>query len=141
MRDYPGKIIHANIEFRTEAKAAPNLIFDQVAVENGLGYDLVLNGSFRPSVPSVTFNFVIKGQGPICRLDINGTLHREEGRNHKHELQNSEDSSCNLPHAINRDDWAGHQTVREIWDVLCREANITHIGEFIEPGGWLEIQC
>lgn len=140
LRELDGKVIHANIEFRADSKTMPNLIFDQIVVENAMGYDLLLNGNYRPAIPSVTFNFVIKGQGPICRLDVNGTIHKESGRNHKHELQKSGDSNTNLPFAVKRDDLATCSTVKEIWETLCQEARISHSGEFIEPEGWQDNQ-
>ena len=63
--------------------AKPNLIFDQIAVENSLGWDVLLNGTYKPDIPAISFNFVIRGVGPVCRIDVNGTIHGPAGRTHK----------------------------------------------------------
>ena len=132
LRTLPGKVIAANIEWTSPRDAKPNLIFELVPVQNSLEWDVVVNGTYKPDVPSVSYNFVLRGVGPICRLDINGTVHHPAGRNHKHDLRRDTDPRNNLPSAFERNDLAG-KSAREIWVELCRLANITHTGTFKDP--------
>jgi hypothetical protein len=134
LRDLPGKTITVDIEFSEKRESSPNLTFEQVPIKNALGLDIILNGTFKPHIPSVTFNFHQKGVGPICRLDVNGTAHGLAGRTHKHDLQDESDQkpSKNLPYAIPRTDLANY-SVRQLWDMLCQDANITHDGVFKSP--------
>ncbi len=134
LRDLADKSITAEIAFRTSKDTSPNLTFNEVIVKNSQGWEVVLNGTYKPDIPSVTFNFVVRGVGPICRLDVNGTVHKEAGRTHKHDLLMDEDSRKNLPTAVARKELEG-KTAREIWEILCKQANITHIGAFIDPEG------
>jgi hypothetical protein len=136
LRQLPDKRIDQNIEFRPTRGVSPNLVFEQVSVHNGLGWDVILNGTYKPDIPSVTFNFYLRGTGPICRLCVNGVVHREAGRTHKHDLRKDDDPRLNLPTAIARPDIdIGGQSVDDIWRKLCAEANIIHAGSLICPGG------
>lgn len=132
LRDLPGKRITAEIKFTGNKQADPNLVFEQIPVENSLGVDVILNGTYKPEIPSITFNFVIRGTGPICRVCVNSTIHQEAGRTHKHDLQVETDPRRNLPNATARPDLEG-LTAREVWDNLCRQANIEHAGTFHDP--------
>jgi hypothetical protein len=102
-------------------------------VENALNYDLVLNGTYKPDIPAITFNFVLRGVGPVCRVCVNGTLHPPAGRTHKHDLRKESDPRNNLPTAVARPDLENRATVKEVWDILLQQANITHTGTFNEP--------
>lgn len=135
LRNLPGKVIAADIAF-SERKdvGSDTLVFDQVEVQNSLEWDVVLNGTYKPSIPSVTFNFVIRGTGPICRVCVNGTVHGDAGRTHKHDLQTENDPRLNLPIAVARPDLNG-KSVREIWQTLCFQANISHTGVLKDPEG------
>lgn len=134
LRDLPDKKIKADIKFTLKKETSPNLTFDNIPLQNSLDWDILLNGTYKPNIPSVTFNFVLRGTGPICRLDVNGQVHRSVGRTHKHSLQQESDSkpSENLPHADARPDLAD-KSVREIWETLCKQAKIIHEGTFTPP--------
>ena len=134
LRDLPNKAIQADIEFKNVPGASPNLVFDNIAVDNSQDWDVVVNGTYKPDIPSVTFNFVLRGVGPICRLDVNGTLHGDAGRTHKYDLREEDDTRLNLPHVATRPDLAD-KTAREVWEVLCQQANIQHSGRFVDPEG------
>ncbi len=134
LRDLPNKEITSDIAFEKKKETTPNLVFDQVPLDNSLGVDIVLNGTYKPAIPSVTFNFVLRGVGPICRLCVNGTFHKNIGRTHKHELVRDDDPRLNLPIAIAQPDLDG-KSMKEIWATLCRQANIIHTGKFIDPEG------
>lgn len=137
LRSLQDKSIIADITFSAKRDSgSDNLVFDQIQVQNKLGYDVFLNGTFKPSIPSLVFNFVVRGVGPICRVCVNGMDHKDVGRTHKHELIADNDPNSNLPTAIRRPDLdLQKQSVTEIWQTLCKEANIVHTGSFSEPEG------
>jgi hypothetical protein len=107
------------------------LELNELVVENEFGLELVLTGSYTPAIPTVTFNFSI-GREPICRVEVNGNVHRDAGRTHKHELRNENCSRQNLPTAFARPELENKST-KEIWKKLCEMANITHTGDFFAP--------
>lgn len=121
----------ADIAFGEQSDTSPLLVFENVRLENSLGLDLRLNGKYNPLVPSIVFNFKIRGVGPICRVEINGTMHKGS-RTHKHSLQNEDDPRQNLPYAGHRPDLEG-KTARGVWEVLCSQARIEHEGMFADP--------
>lgn len=132
LRDLPGKRIAADIIWTAPRDGKPNLTFEQVAIENSLDLDVVVNGTFKPGIPSITFNFVLRGVGPICRVDVNGTIHGDAGRTHKHDLRQETDARDNLPTAVARADLEG-KSPRDVWSDLCHRASITHVGTFNDP--------
>jgi hypothetical protein len=134
LRDLPDKEILSDIAFTPSKDTSTTLVFEQVKVSNSLGYDLVLNGSYIPDIPQVKFNFVVRGVGPICRIEVNGKVHRRVGRTHKHYLMTADCPRLNLPEADTRLDLdLQNQTTKEIWEIICQQANITHRGEFKQP--------
>jgi hypothetical protein len=132
LRRLPDKVIRSDIRFAPERGFGGNSVFRDVTVENRLDWDVVLNGTFKPLLGAITFNFVVRGVGPICRVDVNGTIHREAGRTHKHELKQKEDPYRNLPFALPRPDLVG-RSAREVWTTLCHDASIHHEGNFFDP--------
>ncbi len=132
LRELPGKKIVSDIKFIEQKDSSPNLTFENIKIYNSLDLDIVLNGTFKPEIPSFTLNFVIRGIGPICRLDVNGTVHKDVGRTHKHDLMKESDPRNNLPHAISRPELS-QKSVKEIWSILCRQAHIIHEGNFYFP--------
>jgi hypothetical protein len=130
LRDMPGKKISGDILFLKTNSSGPNLVFDGVLVQNTEAFEIVLNGIFKPNIPSLTFNFVLRGVGPICRLDVNGTIHDFVGRTHKHELIRESDPRKNLPTAFKREDIdSANLNVKDVWTQLCAQAKIEHDGE------------
>lgn len=132
LRDLPDKRIEADIFFDLKQPTSPNLTFEDVKVENSLNYDVVLNGTYKPGIPAITFNFVLRGTGPICRVCVEGTLHPGAGRTHKHDLRKESDPRNNLPIAVARADLE-RRSAKEVWDIVLQQANIRHIGTFTEP--------
>ncbi len=134
LRDLPDKIIHSDLEFTPSKFSSVSLVCEQIEVTNSLGYDLVLNGTFVPTIPSIKFNFAIKGIGAICRIEVNGKIHREAGRTHKHDLKNENCPRKNLPFAEARSDLdLSKQTPADIWQKICEESGIVHTGTFRSP--------
>ncbi len=134
LRDLPGKVIRGDITFTAPKDTKPNLVFDQVQVENDLKLDVVLNGTYKKGIPSCTFNFVLRGTGPICRYELNSARHGNAGRTHKHDMKNEEEPRLNLPSCSPRKDLE-QLGVRELWETVCREANIAHEGQILVPEG------
>ena len=132
LRDLPGKMINADIVWRSERGTRPNKVFNKIPVVNSLGHVVWLNGTYKPNLHAVTYNFVLEGVGAICRIDTNGTLHADAGRTHKHDLQQPDDPDRNLPAAVVRLDLE-NKSAREVWRVLCSQANIVHRGTFADP--------
>jgi hypothetical protein len=129
LRDLPNKLILGDIEFLPSKRNPRSQIADTIKIDNSLGYDLLLYGTYKPDIPTLTLNFVIRGVGPICRFDINGTIHGSAGRTHKHSLQNDTCPSLNLPTAKERLDFdINKQTIENIWSQVCSEANLVHHG-------------
>jgi hypothetical protein len=132
LRDIPDKRIVEDVIFGVTEPTSPVMSFDNVKVENSLGIELRLNGKFNPLLPSVVFNFRVRGVGPICRVDVNGTMHKGS-RTHKHALANEDDPRQNLPTDVTpRPDLNG-KSPREIWQILLRQANIERVGRFVDP--------
>jgi hypothetical protein len=90
LRDLPDKLIEGDIQFSAPGECSPVLIFENIRVQNSLGYELRVNGKFNPLLPSVTLNFRILDVGPICRVEVNSTSH-SGSRTHKHSLWVEED--------------------------------------------------
>ncbi len=130
LRDLPDKEINQDVIF--QYKNPTTMRFTEVQIINSLGIDLVVNGSFLPDIPAVKYNICIRGMGPICRVEVNSTKHRDVGRTHKHSLQKESCSRKNLPHADARPDLED-KSAREVWEILCQQAKINHTGSFIDP--------
>jgi hypothetical protein len=135
LRDLPNKTIKENIIFKEDKNVSPNLIFEKVKIHTSLDYEIELNGTYKPSHDSVTFNFIQRGVGPICRFDVNSTVHGDAGRTHKHSLHKESDQRGNLPVAHSRPDLEG-KSVEEIWKMICRQSKIQHQGRLIFPEGF-----
>lgn len=108
------------------------LVFENAALKNPFDYDIVLNGSFNKKTGALKFNFLMRGVGPICRVEVNGAIHGDAGRTHKHDIRKDSDPRMDLPHAEARPDLIG-KTPKEVWEDLCKRAKIEHTGNFVDP--------
>jgi hypothetical protein len=111
------KIIRGDIAFYPSG-TRKILTLNELLVENAQGVELRLTGSYIPFLPSVTYNF-IAGNCSICRLEINGNIHGDVGRNHKHEIKTDTCCSQKLPFPYRMDSLAS-KTAKEIWIALLR---------------------
>jgi hypothetical protein len=132
LRDLPNKIISQDIVFQPLRETSPNLTFEGIKVDNSLGWEVLLNGTYKPGQPAICFNFVAKGVGAFCRIEVNNTIHGDAGRTHKHDLKGPDCPRQGLRRAVARPDLEG-KSPTEVWRILCRQANITHTGQFIDP--------
>jgi hypothetical protein len=88
--------------------------------------------TYNPESDTKGINVWVVGLGPICRLDVDGQVHGDVGRSHKHALQRESCPANNLPKATARADLSG-KTVLEVFHEFCTIANIRHEGQFINP--------
>jgi len=127
IRDLPGKRISGNVRFVQKKGSRPCYVLESTKVENELGLDLFLDGTYTPGIPKIVFNFRIKGVGPICRVCINGRYHPNVGRTHKHDLIGEADPGHNLPNVRRRSDLM-NKPLSEVWQTICQQAQILHDG-------------
>lgn len=131
LRDLPDKTITGDIEV-VQKKHATIHASKAISVQNNLGIDLQLNVLCHKHIPHFTFNFSVKGVGPICRYDVNGAIHGNAGRTHKHALETDRCPERHLPNARPRNDLdIPGITIEDVWDVVCKEANLLHQGRII----------
>lgn len=135
LRDLPGKTIHGDIRLARRAALAPLLVAEGIRIEAGGDTELLMSVHYNPEVGAKTVNVHVPGLGPICRLDVDGPAHRPAGRSHKHALQTPRCPERNIPAAvIDRPDLSG-RSIRDVFEVFCSMAKITHNGRFEAPGG------
>ena len=134
LRDLPDKVIQDDVIFRQPQDMKPNFTCGPLRIINSLKANLVLHCTYKPEIPSYTFNFTVVGTGPICRIDVNGTVHGRAGRTHKHSLTRASDATPNknLPVAVSRPDLE-LKSAPELWRIVCDEARIVHTGRFFNP--------
>lgn len=121
------KTISAHTEFvRKKPLVQDFLCFDRTGADKAFGLEVLLNGSHDRRTGETTFNFVMQGVGPVCRVDVNGNEQGNAGSTHKRELQKESCPRQNLRYAEARPDFAD-KTPREIWERLCRQAKIEHM--------------
>ena len=134
LRDLPGKTIEGDIRFIARQAARPLLTTEELRITNSPGVDVRLNITHNPQIGSTTFNVHVPGLGPICRLDVDGQVHRPCGRTHKHSLQSEQCPDRNLPDGvIDRPDLSS-RPVEVLFTAFCEMARITHDGVFYAPG-------
>jgi hypothetical protein len=134
LRDLPDKRITEDIRFVASRATEPNLTFSGIILENSARWTVRVNGTYKPEIPALTFNFSIPDVGPICRIDMNGPIHKPVGRTHKHSLKQDDDPGKNLPNPDAAPDFE-NLSPSEAWALLCDRAKIIHVGAFIDPSG------
>jgi len=110
------------------------LEFERLVVLGSSREDICVGGTFNCRTGQITFSFSIQGKAQVCRYDVNGAVHKNEGRTHKHFIKSPRCVSRQLPHAVRRDDLIG-LTAPEVWVILCKEASLEHPRDFFDPKG------
>jgi len=133
LRDLPGKTISVPIRLSQKQSTQPILSADRIPIENSEGVTLWMNLNYNPETGAKGINVTLVGEGPICRLDVDGANHRDAGRSHKHSLQDERSiRRCLRDGVIPRADLSG-KPMREVFDDFCRSANIVHTSTFADP--------
>lgn len=133
LRDLPSKRIDEDILYAQKAKGIRVYEFRvQIVVDNRPEIVLSLDGTYNWTTDNTKFNVTLKGVGPICRVDVNGRNHRDQGRTHKHSLHTENCPRNNLPIAVARPDLE-NLTSRQVFEDFCERANITFNGVFHDP--------
>jgi hypothetical protein len=132
LRNLHGKVIRGDIMFARRGQMRPLLTAD-LEIENSSGIDLRLVISVNPEVGSKTFNVMVRGVGPICRLDVDGPAHGAAGRQHKHSLQTERCPDRNLPDGVQAHPELEGCSVRECFNEFCRISHIQHLGNLFPP--------
>jgi hypothetical protein len=134
LRDLPDKVIRDSIRLTQKLASRPLLTAEKIPIENTAGYPLVMNIHFNPETDYKGINVTLSGEGPICRLDVDGTNHGAAGRSHKHSVQDEQSIRRNLRDGvIPRKDLSG----KSLSDVVCdffERAQIRFEGELEYEG-------
>lgn len=92
-----------------------------------------MNINFNPETGAKGINVTLVGEGPICRLDVDGPRHGDAGRSHKHSVQDESSVRRGLRDGVlARADLSG-KSLQEIFEDFCVAANIVHEGLFEAP--------
>jgi hypothetical protein len=128
LRDLPDKVIDGDIKLAPKNATLPLLTASRIPINNSLGIGLWMNINFNSETNAKGINVTLVGEGPICRLDVDGSRHGAAGRSHKHSLQDEHSiSRCLRDGVVGRDDLSG-KTIQEVFQDFCDAANITHNG-------------
>lgn len=133
LRDLPSKRIRQDIRWTRRTALRPLLETDGIVIENTEDLELRRNLNFNPENGSKTVNVYVRGLGPICRLDVDGTRHGDAGRSHKHALREDRCPDRNLPDGVMARHELSGQSMREVFQEFCRLALIEHEGTFQDP--------
>lgn len=134
LRKLPGKEIDVDIEFSMRRNTPDHIVsFERVPVNNSLGIDVVAGGEYNRKTGRLTIYFALReSRKHICRFCVNGAIHADVGRTHKHELMEEGDLLSDLPHAKRREDLE-QLSPRQVWETVCTQAGIRHNGNFVDP--------
>lgn len=133
LRDLPGKTISGPIKLSQKQASQPLLTADKISIANTAGKSLLMNINFNPETGSKSINVILVGEGPICRLDVDGTNHEDAGRSHKHAVQDDRSIRRNLRDGVVRRDDLSGKSLRDVFEDFCKKANIVHDGKFEAP--------
>lgn len=122
----------ADIRFTTSKENASFLTSGSLAIENPILTSARLIIKYNPEVGSKIFLIVVD-EGAICRLCVDGTIHKPCGRSHKHRFGTPECPRQNLDRFVeDRPDLSGRK-VAELFAEFCTLSVITHRGIFTPP--------
>lgn len=133
LRDVPDKRIVVDIRLGPKQATQPLLTMDRIEIENSQGVQIWMNINFNPESGAKGINVTLVGEGPICRLDVDGSVHGAAGRSHKHSVQDEMSISRSLRDGVVPRPDLGGKTLREVFDSFCAAANIAHVGTFYDP--------
>ncbi len=133
LRDLSGKSIDVDIKLVEKAATHPLLTASRIPITNPSGVNIVMNVNYNLETGAKTINVTLIGEGPICRLDVDGACHGSAGRSHKHSVQDDHSVARNLRDGVQtRADLSG-KTIQDVFADFCAAANINHNGTFEVP--------
>ena len=128
LRDLPGKRIVGDIVLKRKKEGSTVLVSVVVPIEVDSAVVANLYVEFNEATEAKTVNVAIVGTGPVCRLDVDGKVHKPAGRSHKHSLVTPECPSDNIPrNVLDRSDLSG-MSLEQVFAEFCEMAHIDHIG-------------
>lgn len=128
LRDLHGKRIAEEIILRRKKSGSAVLESGAVPIETDSAVLANVYVSYNEETGAKTVNIMVVGVGPICRLDVDGKMHRPAGRSHKHALRTPDCPFENLARdVIDRPDLAG-QSLECVFAEFCNMAHIEFSG-------------
>lgn len=113
------KCVMEDVAFRPTVGNPYVYSFDDLPVVCQSGVELFIHGSYSCLTAAVSFNFTVKGVGPITRYCAGGMDHGNAGRFHQHLLRHQKCPRQNLPYAEARPTLEG-LTALEVWQLVAR---------------------
>ena len=133
LRGLPGKVIEGDIKLAQKQATHPLLTADRIAIANDRGVPIWMNINFNPQTGAKGINVTAVGEGPICRLDVDGPCHGAAGRSHKHAVTDADSVRRDLRDGVAARPELSGKPLREVFEEFCRAAQITHRGRFESP--------
>jgi len=133
LRDLPGKTISVPIRLSQKQATHPILSAERIPIENSENVSLWMNLNYNPETGTKGINVTFVGEGPICRLDVDGSSHGNAGRSHKNSVQDDRSIRRSLRDGVVPRAELSGKSLRVVFDDFCRAANITHTGTFVDP--------
>jgi hypothetical protein len=133
LRDLPGKTISGPIKLSQKHATHPLLTADRVPIHNSQGISVWVSINFNPETGAKGINVTLAGEGPICRLDVDGSHHEGAGRSHKHSVQDERSVRRSLRDGVVPRPELSNKPLRLIFADFCATANIVHTGSFEAP--------
>ena len=133
LRDLPGKTIVGDIRLTQKQATQPLITADHISIQNDQGVLILMNINYNPETGTKGINVTLAGEGPICRLDVDGSNHGNSGRSHKHSVQDENSVRRSLREGVvARPDLSG-MSLRQVFNDFCLAAIIAHNGMFYAP--------
>jgi len=128
LRDFPGKRITADIVLRSKRDRNGVYMSGPIPIELDYAVKADVYIELNTETGAKTINVRVAGIGPICRLEVDGRVHRPAGRSHKHAIKTPECPAKNLPvDVLDRPDLAG-SPLSGVFAEFCRMAHIEYVG-------------
>lgn len=133
LRDLPGKTITGPIKLVQKQATHPLLSAERIPIHNSQNMTIWVSVNYNPETGAKGINVTLDGEGPICRLDVDGSRHGDAGRSHKHSVQDENSVRRSLRDGVVPRPELSGKSLRQAFRDFCADANITHNGSFDSP--------